>query len=339
MDEIRDKFNRPLRDLRVSVIDACNFRCSYCMPVAGDSDPYKFIDKPDRLTVEEIIRLLRIFISFGLSRVKITGGEPLLRKDLPELVRCMSELNGMDDLALTTIGYWLSKYAKSLKNAGLDRVNVSLDALSDNIFGSMNGRGISTQRILEGITAARAVGLDPVKVNIVVQKNVNDCELVDMARYFKGTGSIVRFIEYMDVGNRNGWQLKSVIPSMEIVRKIHLESPLIPVDENYRGEVAKRYRYADGTGEIGFITSVTEPFCGSCNRLRLSSDGKLYTCLFAKGGIDLRKQLRQGGTDEEIAALIKHVWENRDDRYSEERMSRVATSETEEKVEMYTIGG
>ena len=272
---------RPLKDLRISVTDRCNFRCTYCMPAEIFGESYKFLPKNEILSFEEIARLARIFVEFGVNKLRITGGEPLLRTDLHKLIAMLTGMPGLEDLTLTTNAYLLPQQAQRLKDAGLQRITISLDTLDDEVFKEMNGRGISIDRVLQGIDAAAAVGLAPIKINAVVQKGVNDHTVVDLARHFKGSGHIVRFIEYMDVGNRNGWKWDQVVPAAEIVQQIDAEMPLEPVDSNYPGEVANRYRYRDGQGEIGVISSVSQPFCANCTRSRLSTDGKLYTCLFA----------------------------------------------------------
>ena len=328
-----------MRDLRVSVIDACNFRCTYCMPQEQYPDSYAFTRKKDRLSFDEITRLVRIFAGLGITKVRITGGEPLLRKGLPELISRINALDVISDLALTTNGHWLEKYAELLKNAGLKRVSVSLDSLDDEVFGRMNGRGFTPVRVLAGIRKAQKVGFDPIKVNVLVQKGVNDHSLVDIAKYFKGYGVIVRFIEYMDVGNRNGWRFDHVVPTMEVFKAINHAFPLIPINKIHLGEVADRYKYADGSGEVGFISAVTRPFCKSCNRIRLSSDGKLYTCLFANQGADLRPLIRQGATDHEIEEVILRIWQERTDRYSERRASQTTSKISKRRIEMYQIGG
>ena len=278
---ISDAFGRPLRDLRISVTDRCNFRCPYCMPAEIFGEAYKFLPKNEILTFEEIARLARLFVDAGVNKLRITGGEPLLRVDLPDLISQLAAVPGAEDITLTTNGYLLAQQAKQLSDAGLDRITVSLDSLDDEVFKQMNGRGFGTRRVLDGIKKASEAGLSPIKVNAVVQKGVNDHTVVDLARHFKGSGHIVRFIEYMDVGNRNGWKLDEVVSAAEIVALIDAEMPLEPAEPNYAGEVAARWRYRDGDGEIGVIASVTQPFCGNCTRARLSTDGKLYTCLFA----------------------------------------------------------
>jgi cyclic pyranopterin phosphate synthase len=270
---LTDKFGRPLRDLRISVTDRCNFRCTYCMPAEIFGESYQFLPKDEILSFEEITRLARIFVELGVNKLRITGGEPLLRTDLHRLIAMLSPIDGVEDITLTTNAYLLPQQAQKLKDAGLQRVTVSLDTLDDEIFKQMNGRGFSTQRVLQGIDEAERVGLAPIKINAVVQKDVNDHTIVNLARHFKGTGHIVRFIEYMDVGNRNGWKWDHVVSAAEIIRRIDAEMPLEPIDPNYPGEVASRYRYRDGDGEIGVIASVTQPFCGTCTRARLSTYG------------------------------------------------------------------
>ena len=334
---IADKFDRPFRDLRISVTDRCNFRCPYCMPAEIYGERYEFLPKAALLTFEEIARLTKVFARLGAVKVRLTGGEPLVRNDLEKLVAQLSRIDRIEDLTLTTNAYLLPQKAQALKDAGLQRVTISLDTLDDEIFRHMNGRGFGTERVLEGIEAAERVGLVPIKINAVVQRGVNDHTVVDLARYFKERGHIVRFIEYMDVGNRNGWKLDHVVSADEIVAMINSEMSLEPIESNYPGEVALRYRYRDGGGEIGVIASVTKPFCGDCTRLRLSPEGNVYTCLFATVGTDLRGPLRAGASDEELEALITGVWGRREDRYSEERASM--TEPLRDKVEMYHIGG
>ena len=336
---ITDTFGRPMRDLRISVTDRCNFRCPYCMPAEVFGESYQFLPKSELLTFEETARLARIFAQLGVNKIRVTGGEPLLRVDLHLLVGMLADIPEIDDFTLTTNAYLLPQLAQQLKDAGLRRLTVSLDTLDDEIFKQMNGRGFGTQRVLLGIERAAAVGLAPIKINAVVQKGVNDHTVVDLARHFKGTGHIVRFIEYMDVGNRNGWKWDQVVPAAEIVRRIDAEMPLEPLESDYRGEVAKRYRYRDGRGEIGIVSSVSEPFCGDCTRSRLSTDGILYTCLFATQGINLRDPMRSGSGDAELRDLIARVWGNRTDRYSEERAGFAASQNAPRKVEMYQIGG
>lgn len=333
---LTDMFGRPLRDLRISVTDRCNFRCTYCMPAEIYGERYEFLPKADLLTFEEISRLTRVLVRHGAAKVRITGGEPLVRAEIETLIASLSQIDGVADLTLTTNAYLMDQKAQLLKDAGLQRVTISLDSLDDEVFRSMNGRGFGTAKVLQGIDAAEKAGLAPIKINAVVQKGVNDHTVVELARYFKDRGHIVRFIEYMDVGNRNGWRLDHVVSADEIVSMIDAEMPLEPFERSYRGEVAMRYRYSDGGGEIGVIASVTQPFCGDCTRLRLSPEGSVYTCLFASKGTDLRGPLRSGATDEELGGIIAGMWGARDDRYSEERSS---LTEPQRKVEMYHIGG
>lgn len=333
---IVDTRQRPLRDLRISVTDRCNFRCTYCMPKEVFGRDFQFLPARQLLSFEEIARLGSIFIGLGVEKIRITGGEPLVRRDLEKLVAMLAALDGLRDLTLTTNGSLLARKAQALHDAGLRRVTVSLDSLDDAVFRAMNDVDFPVDRVLEGIEAARAVGLWPIKVNMVVKRGVNDESLVPMARYFHGTGIILRFIEYMDVGTTNGWRLDDVVPAAEIVSRIGAELPLEPAEPNYRGEVARRYRYVDGGGEIGIISSVTQPFCGECTRARLSSEGQLYTCLFGATGFDLRALLRDGKPDDEIAAAVRGVWSVRRDRYSE---LRTRDTSRVRKVEMSHIGG
>src|SRR6266852_2419803 len=317
---LEDTRGRVLRDLRVSVTDRCNFRCVYCMPKDVYSHDYPFLPHAELLTFEEIARLARIFKAHGVEKIRLTGGEPLLRKHLERLVTMLSDIGGLD-LTLTTNGALLAKKARELKDAGLNRVSVSLDALDDGVFRAMNDVDFPVSRVLDGIEAAAAAGLAPVKINMVVKRGVNDSEILPMARHFRNSGHILRFIEYMDVGHTNGWRLEDVVSAREIVRTIDAE---LPLEANYRGEVAERWRYADGSGEIGVIASVTQPFCADCTRARLSADGGLYTCLFATTGRDLRGLVRAGATDDAIRAAIAETWSERTDRYSEQRSSETA---------------
>jgi cyclic pyranopterin phosphate synthase len=332
---LQDALGRPVRDLRISVTDRCNFRCVYCMPKEVYGREYHFLERRELLTFEEIERLTRAFAGLGVEKVRLTGGEPLLRRELERLVEMLAAIPGLD-LTLTTNGSLLPKKAQALADVGLRRVTVSLDSLDDEVFRAMNDVDIPVERVLAGIEAAAAAGLAPVKVNMVVKSGVNEESVLPMARYFRGSGHILRFIEYMDVGHTNGWRLDDVVPAEEIVAAIGAELPLEPLEPNYSGEVAQRYRYADGSGEIGVIASVTQPFCGACTRARLSAEGRLYTCLFATTGHDLRALLRGGATDAELGEAISAVWRDRSDRYSELR-----SAETTElpKVEMSYIGG
>ena len=334
---VTDTLGRSVRDLRVSVTDRCNFRCPYCMPAELFGERYQFLPKPELLTFEEIARLTRVLVKFGVTKVRLTGGEPLVRTDVELLVGMLAEIDGINDLTLTTNGFLLAQKAQALREAGLQRVTVSLDSLDDDIFRRMSGRGYSTKRVLEGIRVAEEVGLRPIKINAVVQRGVNDHTIVDLARHFKGTGHIVRFIEFMDVGSLNDWKLDEVVPSADVIERIDAVFPLKPVEPSYPGEVAERYRYKDGSGEIGVISSVTVPFCGDCTRARLSPEGKLVTCLFASVGFDLKGPLRAGSTDRELEEMVERVWRARTDRYSEERTAR--TGPQPKKIEMYQIGG
>jgi cyclic pyranopterin phosphate synthase len=333
--ETRDLLGRAMRDLRISVTDRCNFRCRYCMPREVFGADWQFLRRDEILSFEEIARLARVFTRFGVRKVRLTGGEPLLRHDLPSLVRMLRQIDGLE-IALTTNGSLLAQQARALADAGLDRVTVSLDSLDDDVFRSMNDVGFPVAKVLEGIDAADAAGLRPVKINAVVKRGINDHTMLDLARHFRGTGHIVRFIEYMDVGTSNGWRMDDVVPGDEIVAMISREMPLVPVAENYAGEVVKRWRYADGDGEAGIITSVTRPFCGDCTRARLSAEGALYTCLFAAKGTDLRGPLREGASDDEIAEILRRTWAGRDDRYSEIRSE---ATQGMPRVEMSHIGG
>ena len=341
---LADALGRELRDLRISVTDRCNFRCSYCMPRAVFDKHYSFLPHASLLTFEEITRLARIFARHGVKKLRLTGGEPLLRRNLEILVRMLAELRSVDgqplDLTLTTNGSLLARKAQVLKDAGLQRVTVSLDALDDATFRRMNDADFPVADVLEGIEAAAGVGLGPVKVNMVVKRGTNDDQILPMARHFRGTPVILRFIEYMDVGATNGWRMDDVLPSVEVVRRIGAEFRLEPLPPSAPGETAERWRYADGSGgEIGTISSVTRAFCRDCNRARLSTEGKLFMCLFATQGHDLRALLRGGCDDAQIAAAIGLVWNERDDRYSELRGAAMEPRAAERKVEMHYIGG
>ncbi|MCL0043199.1 GTP 3',8-cyclase MoaA [Dehalococcoidia bacterium] len=334
---VTDQMKRPIQDLRISVTDRCNLRCPYCMPAEIFGERYEFLNRQELLTFDEIERITAIFVKLGVTKVRLTGGEPLLRANLTDLITALANINGIDDLTLTTNGFLLAQNAQALKDAGLQRITVSLDSLDDATFAQMNGRQYTTARVLEGIAAAEKAGLSPIKINVVVQKGINEHTILDIARHFKGTGHIVRFIEYMDVGNLNGWDLSQVMPSQELISLINNEMPLEPDSPNYIGEVAKRYQYVDGTGEIGVISSVSNPFCGDCSRVRLSADGQMFTCLFASRGTDLRTLLRDASSEASLIEKVASVWRIRTDRYSEERSS--LTKPLEEKVEMYKIGG
>ena len=336
MDDLRDQFRRPLHDLRISVIDQCNFRCPYCMPTEIFGADYAFLPRSEMLTDDEVVRLAGLFLRAGVRKVRLTGGEPLLRNGLAALIARLSALPGAEDLSLTTNGWLLKRLSGDLAKSGLHRINVSLDSLNAETFGLMNGRGYGPDQVLAGIDAAVAAGLE-VKVNMVVQKGVNDQDILPMARAFRIRGLTLRFIEFMDVGNCNHWSLKQVLPALEIVERISAEHPLEPIDPNYRGEVASRYVYQGSDTEIGLIASVTEPFCRDCHRARLSADGKLFTCLFATQGTDFRALLRDGATDDELWDLLGKTWHTRHDRYSEERFEEGAKAR--KKVEMSYIGG
>jgi len=335
--EVRDTLDRPLRDLRISVTDRCNFRCSYCMPSEIFGERYAFLPRAEILSFEEIERVVRLLVPLGVRKLRITGGEPLLRHQLPKLVEGLAAIEGIDDLALTTNATLLAREAGALRAAGLQRVTVSLDSLDPQVFHAMNGDRVSVERVLEGIEAAERAGLGPIKVNCVVQRGVNEDGLVDLARHFRGTGQIVRFIEYMDVGTRNAWDMEHVVPAREIVRRIDEALPIEPIAANYEGEVAERWRYRDGGGEIGVIASVTRPFCRGCTRLRLTTDGKLVTCLFGSAGTDLRALLRDGSDDETLREAVAGLWRARSDRYSELR-GRDGARERD-RIEMYQVGG
>ena len=332
---IADRLGRPLRDLRISVTDRCNFRCVYCMPKEVFGKDYQFLEHKELLTFEEIARLARIFTRHGIEKIRLTGGEPLVRRNLERLIELLAAIPGLD-LTLTTNASLLTKKAQPLAAAGLKRITVSLDSLDDAVFMKMNDVDFPVSRVLAGIDAAAAAGLTPIKINMVVKRGVNDASIVPMARYFRGSGHILRFIEYMDVGHTNGWRLDDVVTAREIVGMIDADSPLEQVDPNYRGEVAERWRYRDSSGEIGVIASVTQAFCRDCTRARLSTSGSLYTCLFATRGHELKSLLRGGASDEDISDAIAAVWRQRSDRYSE---IRTAQTSALQKVEMSYIGG
>ena len=334
MTGVTDLFDRPIRDLRVSVTDRCNFRCTYCMPKEVFGPGHEFLPRDQLLTFEEISSITTAFVARGVNKVRITGGEPLLRKGIEELVAMLSRIDGVDDLTMTTNASLLARKAKGLAEAGLDRVTVSLDAMDDPTFQAMNDVGFPVQTVLDAIEVAAAVGLGPIKINAVVKRGVNEHAVVDMASHFKGSGHIVRFIEYMDVGNTNGWRLDDVVPAAEMVESINRVHPLEALPPNYPGEVANRFRYLDGSGEVGIIASVTKPFCGSCTRARISAEGMLFTCLFATAGTSLRDAIRSG---DDVGSVIEEVWGKRDDRYSEVRSAQTPRIGT--PVEMSYIGG
>jgi cyclic pyranopterin phosphate synthase len=333
-EALRDTRGRAVRDLRISVTDRCNFRCVYCMPKTVFGRDYPFLPRNELLSFEEIERIARAFVAQGVEKIRITGGEPLLRHDLERLIGQLAKLPV--EITLTTNGSLLAKKAQTLKDAGLHRVTVSLDALDDVVFKRMSDVEYTVGDVLAGIEAAAAAGLAPVKVNCVVKRGTNDDQILPLARHFRGSGQILRFIEYMDVGSCNGWKMDEVLPSAEVIARIDAEFPLAAIGANYPGEVAERWRYVDGSGEIGVISSVTQAFCSSCTRIRLSTEGKLYTCLFAQGGHDLRALLRSGGSDQALAAAIAGIWRARDDRYSEIRTTETASAK---KIEMSYIGG
>lgn len=335
---MQDKLGRPLRDLRISVTDRCNFRCSYCMPPEIFDKNFKFLPKNDILTFEEITRLSTILAKrAGIQKLRITGGEPLMRHEVSRLIDMLNKIEGIEDIAMTTNGALLPMHAKKLKEAGLKRVTVSLDSLDDEKFRKINGRDVGVNKILEGIEAAQDAGLG-VKMNMVVKRGMNEDDILPMARFFKDTDVILRYIEYMDVGNSNGWKLNHVVSKKEIFQMINKEMPLEPVDPNYTGEVADRFKFKDSGHEIGIISSVTDAFCSTCSRARLSADGKLVTCLFASKGHDLRDILRSGASDDEVAKHIQYIWENRDDQYSAERLKNTDKKQIK-KIEMSNIGG
>ena len=333
---VTDTLHRPLRDLRVSVTDRCNFRCPYCMPKEVFGRDWAFLPHAELLSFEEIRQLVRVFVDQGVEKIRITGGEPLLRRDLERLIEMLAPLGGVRDLTLTTNGSLLAGKARSLKDAGLQRVTVSLDALDDETFRAMNDVAVPVARVLEGIEAAAACGLAPVKVNMVVKRGMNEHCVAELAGHFRYTGHVLRFIEYMDVGHSNGWRMADVVSAAEILTMIESQWPVEPLQANYRGEVARRYRYRDGDGEFGITASVTQAFCGDCTRLRLTADGQLFTCLFATHGHDLRSLLRSGASDADIAAFVRAIWRRRADRYSEIRSTATIGLD---KVEMSRVGG
>jgi len=338
-NSVRDAYERPLQDLRISLLDRCNLRCPYCMPEAEYNADYQFLTRQQRLSHDEILRIAEVAVGLGVTKLRLTGGEPLLDKKVTDLMACLGKLEGVDDLALTTNGILLAPVAAQLAEAGLQRVTISLDSLDEEIFRTLSGNRGDLSKVLQGIAAAEAAGLTPIKINVVVQRGVNDHTVLDLLEHFRGSGHIVRFIEYMDVGNRNGWRLDEVVPSKQLLQSIQARWPVRAVGHNYPGEVARRYQYLDGQGEIGFISSVTEPFCGACSRARLSADGTLYTCLFATTGTNLRVPLRAGASDADIAEILQRVWLHRKDRYSETRQVEPTEQPLVSKVEMYRMGG
>jgi len=333
----RDRRARALTDLRISVIDRCNFRCPYCMPEADFPRDHEFLSKAQRLRFEEIARLARVFAGFGVHKLRLTGGEPLLRKDLPELVRQLAAIEGIDDIAMTTNGALLAAQAQALRDSGLGRITLSVDSLDAGNYARLSGGRGQVEDVHSAIAAAERAGFGALKLNCVVMRGVNDHEVTGLVAHFRGSGHILRFIEYMDVGTCNEWRRELVVPSAELRERIHAAWPLEPLAANHGSEVARRWRFADGAGEIGFISSVSEPFCGDCTRARLSADGRLYTCLFAQSGHDLRGPLRAGASDADLAGIIGAVWAARDDRYSEIRDATMPA--TRARVEMYEIGG
>jgi GTP 3',8-cyclase len=334
-----DRFGRPLHDLRISVMDRCNFRCPYCMPKEQFHEHYRFLKSQERLSFDEIVRLARLFTSLGVRKLRLTGGEPLLRTNLADLVGDLTDIRGIEDIALTTNGVLLGQHAVDLHANGLRRVTVSLDTLDKEVFTRMSGGFGALEQVLNGIDAAIAAGLTPVKINAVIERGLNDHTALDLLERFRGSPVIVRFIEFMDVGNRNNWRPELVVPSRELAARVNARWPIQPISQNYPGEVAQRWRFEDGAGEVGFISSVSQPFCGACSRARLSSEGKFYTCLFATQGLDLRAPLRAGSDDTEMLHLIRSAWGSRTDRYSELREELRRTSPESKKIEMNYIGG
>ncbi|MGJ7919561.1 GTP 3',8-cyclase MoaA [Neobacillus sp. LXY-4] len=334
--QVRDQLDRPLRDIRISVIDRCNFRCQYCMPAELFGPDFAFLPRSELLTYEEIHRLATLFIKLGVEKIRLTGGEPLLRKDLPVLIKMLSNIDGLRDIALTTNGVYLPKYAKELREAGLKRVNISLDSLNDELFGTINGRNVGVGPVLKGIEAAKEAGLG-IKINMVVKKGLNDTEIIPMAAFCKERGLELRYIEFMDVGSTNGWKMDDVVTKKQIYEMLKNEFELETVEPAYYGEVAKRYRYKDTNVDVGFITSVSESFCSTCTRARLSANGQVFTCLFNGNGHDIKEFMRSGVSDEDLENRIKDIWGQRSDRYSDERTEE--TRKARKKIEMSYIGG
>lgn len=337
MQHLHDKFGRPIRDLRISVMDKCNFRCPYCMPAEIFGEDYMFLNKSQMLSDDELVRLATLFAQIGVTKLRLTGGEPLLRPNILSLICRFTQIETLEDVAMTTNAFYLPKFATQLRDAGLHRLTISLDSLDDDVFRTMNGQKSGVAEVLEGIAAAEAAGFTKLKINCVVKRGVNDHTIADIARHFRDAGHILRFIEYMDVGNLNGWRMDDVVPASEIAEIVGRDVALVPLEANYQGEVARRYGYADGSGEIGIIASVTKPFCGDCTRARLSAAGEYYTCLFGANGTDLRAPLRGGADDAEMLDIIGGVWSKRDDRYSELRTS--FTNIPRKGAEMYRLGG
>ncbi len=336
---LKDQLHRPIRDLRISVTDKCNFRCSYCMPEDVFGFKYKFLPRQKILTFEEITRLTRLFVQLGVKKIRITGGEPLLRHQLEKLILQLASVADVEDIAMTTNGYLLAENASRLRDAGLKRLTMSLDTLDPVAFKELAGKHLQLDRVLEGLHTARELGFTPIKVNSVIQRGVNEDQILPLARFGRDHGLIMRFIEYMDVGNLNGWNMEHVVTAKEILETISREFPVVPLDKNYHSEVANRYKYTDGAGEVGIIASVSQPFCGSCTRARLSADGKIYTCLFASDGFDVKTPMRAGADDAELTGLLRNLWIKRMNRYSEERASATTPDQSDRKVEMYQIGG
>ena len=337
MIRLKDTLNRDFRDMRISVTDRCNFRCTYCMPKEVFNKDYQFLQRTELLSFEEILRVIKLFTSQGLKKVRLTGGEPLIRKNIETLIEHISGIDDIQDLSITTNASLLDiSKARNLKDAGLSRITISLDALNEEMFQNINNTGVSVKRVLQGIDNAMHAGFETIKVNMVVKRSANLSEVMPLVRYFRNTGCILRFIEYMDVGITNQWQLKDVVPVTDLIEMINAEFPIEPISPNYKSEVAKRWRYKDGCGEIGFITSISQPFCRNCSRLRMSAKGEIYTCLFASKAHDIRRLLREGHNDEEIIEWLRNIWSNRDDRYSELRNQQVKPLK---KAEMSYIGG
>ena len=335
--KINDRMNRPLRDLRISVIDRCNFRCRYCMPEELYGEGYKFLSKNEILSFEEIVRLSRIFVDLGVNKIRLTGGEPLVRTDIQRLVKDLSSIEQKLDLAMTTNGYLLEKYAESLFAAGLKRLSVSLDSLDESTFKEMSGKNFAVEKVLKGIQSAIDSGFTGIKINCVIKKGSNEDSVLDLVDYCKSSNLILRFIEFMDVGTLNSWDSKHVYPSKDLIELISKNFAITPIEKNYSGEVVDRFEFNDGSGELGFISSVSNPFCSSCTRARISTDGRLVTCLFSEDGVDLKSALRNGKSDDYISNMIVSTWENRNDKYSSDRSSGLNNRSS--KIEMFQLGG